>query len=45
MWQSRVEIEHYSVMYFDRVSAFKVLNHRELLLKAGLIVLHELTNA
>ena len=23
MWQSRVEIEHYSVAYFDRVTAFK----------------------
>ena len=28
MWQSRVEIEHYSVMYFDRVAAFKALQHR-----------------
>ena len=25
MWQSRVEIEHYSVAYFDRVAAFKAL--------------------
>ena len=25
MWQSRVEIEHYSVAHFDRVTAFKVL--------------------
>ena len=24
-WQSRVEIEYYSVTYFDRVAAFKVL--------------------
>ena len=23
MWQSRVEIEHYSVVYFDRITAFK----------------------
>ena len=23
MWQSRVEIEYYSVAYFDRVTAFK----------------------
>ena len=23
MWQSRVENEHYSVSYFDRVSAFE----------------------
>ena len=28
MWQSRVEIEHYSVAYFDRVTAFKVLSHK-----------------
>ena len=25
MWQSRVEIEHYSVAYFDRIAAFEVL--------------------
>ena len=25
MWQSWVEIKHYSVAYFDRVTAFKVL--------------------
>ena len=25
MWQSRVEIEHYSVAYFARVAAFKAL--------------------
>ena len=25
MWQSRVEIEHYSVAYFDRITTFKVL--------------------
>ena len=25
MWQSRVEIEHYSVTYFDRITAFKAL--------------------
>ena len=25
MWQSQVEIEHYSVAYFDRIAAFKVL--------------------
>ena len=25
MWQSRVEIEHYSVAYFDRVTVFEVL--------------------
>ena len=24
MWQSRVEIEGYSVMYFDRIAAFEV---------------------
>ena len=23
MWQSRVEIEHYSVAYFDRIAAFE----------------------
>ena len=25
VWQSRVEIEHYSVAYFDCVTVFKVL--------------------
>ena len=25
MWQSLVEIEHYSVVYFDRITAFKAL--------------------
>ena len=25
MWQSQVEIEHYSVAYFDRITTFKVL--------------------
>ena len=25
MWQSHVEIKYYSVMYFNRVTAFKVL--------------------
>ena len=28
MWQSRVEIEHYSVAYFDRITVFEVLNCR-----------------
>ena len=27
MWQSRVEIEHYFIAYFDRITAFKVLYH------------------
>ena len=25
MWQSRVEIEHYSIAYFDRVTVFEAL--------------------
>ena len=25
MWQSRVEIEHYSIAYFDRIAAFEAL--------------------
>ena len=25
MWQSRVEIEHYSIVYFDRITVFKTL--------------------
>ena len=25
MWQSQVEIEHYSVAYFDRITTFEVL--------------------
>ena len=25
MWQSRVEIEHYSVAYFARIAAFEAL--------------------
>ena len=27
MWQSQVEIKHYSVAYFDHITAFKVLYH------------------
>ena len=27
MWQSRVEIEGYSVVYFDRIAAFEVPYH------------------
>ena len=27
VWQSRVEIEDYSVAYFDRIAAFEVLYH------------------
>ena len=25
MWQSQVEIEHYSIVYFDHITTFKVL--------------------
>ena len=28
LWQSRVEIEHYSVAYFDRITVFEALKHR-----------------
>ena len=28
MWQSRVEIEHYSVACFDRIAAFEALQRR-----------------
>ena len=28
VWQSRVEIEDYSIVYFDCVAAFKVPYHR-----------------
>jgi len=28
LWQSRVEIEHYSVAYFDRIAAFEALYRR-----------------
>ena len=28
MWQSRVEIEHYSVAYFQRITAFEALQRR-----------------
>ena len=28
MWQSQVEIEHYSVAYFDRITVFEVLKCR-----------------
>ena len=27
MWQSRVEIEHYSVMHFDHITVFEELQH------------------
>ena len=28
MWQPHVEIEGYSVVYFDRIAVFKALYHR-----------------
>ena len=28
VWQSRVEIKHYSIAYFDHVTALQVLKHR-----------------
>ena len=28
MWQSRVEIERYSVAHFDRITVFKALQHK-----------------
>ena len=28
MWQSRVEIEHYSIAYVDRIAAFEALLRR-----------------
>ena len=28
VWQSRVEIEHYSVAYFDRIAPFEALLRR-----------------
>ena len=34
MWQSRVEIKHYSVAYFDHITAFKVL-YRSTSIKGG----------
>ena len=27
MWQSQVEIEQYSVAYFDRITVFEALQH------------------
>ena len=36
VWQSRVEIEHYSVAYYDRITAFEALC-AEIQLRAGLI--------
>ena len=27
VWQSWVEIEHYSIAYFDHITAFKALQH------------------
>ena len=34
MWQSRVEIEHYSVAYFDCITVFEVL-YRSTSIKDG----------
>ena len=28
MWQSQVEIQHYSIVYFNPITAFEVLYHR-----------------
>ena len=36
VWQSRVEIEHYSVVYYDRITAFEAFC-AELQLRVGLI--------
>ena len=36
MWQSRIEIEYYSVAYFERITKFEHYS-TELLLRAGLI--------
>ena len=36
MWQSRVEIEHYFVAYFDHVTALQCLS-AELRLRVGLV--------
>ena len=44
VWQSRVEIEHYSVAYFDRVTAFKALQHRIRATALGLCNVVELRN-
>ena len=27
MWQSRIQIEDYTIVYFDRIAAFKVMYH------------------
>ena len=40
MWQSRVEIEHHSVAYFERITACNAV----LPLQAGLIALCKLMN-
>ena len=37
MWQSRVEIEDYSVKYFDHIALFFKRHITELLLRVGLI--------
>ena len=51
MWQSQVEIEHYSVVYFDRITAFKVL-YRRTSVKGGadmrcvnVVSIHEFTQS
>ena len=36
MWQSWVEIEHYSVVHFNYITAFQALQHRTFV-KGGLI--------
>ena len=37
MWQSRVDIEGYSIAYFDCIAVFEATPIAELLLRAGLI--------
>ena len=37
MWQSWVEIEQYSVVYFNHVTAFEVLQHRTSVIRVGVI--------
>ena len=43
MWQSQVEIEHYSVAYFARITAFEVLQ-RETSIKGGVHALGKCMN-
>ena len=44
LWQSQVEIKHYSVAYFNCISAFAALQHRTSVKGGGSYMMQKLMN-